>query len=66
MFGQARLTRYDFQVNFVNTYGAWSGESADAFVINIHTDQILWSLVDGAEQDQILLRIAGVDYDPMA
>ena len=66
VFGQAGLTEDDFQINYATTEGAGDADIAEAFVINIHTDQILWALVDGAEQDQILLRIAGVDYDLMA
>ncbi|MEM8693905.1 MAG: choice-of-anchor L domain-containing protein [Pseudomonadota bacterium] len=65
VYGGARA-RSDFQVNFANTAGAGDVGTAEAFIVDRTTGQILWALVDGADQDQINLRIAGVEYDLLA
>ena len=64
LFGQAGAAADDFQVNYAHTedaQGERSGDDsvAEAFVIYRPTGQIIWALVDGAAQDDILLRIAG-------
>ena len=56
----------DFQVNFTETENAGVAGVEEAFVIYRPTDQIIWALVDGAAQDEIVLRIDGVDYDLLA
>ncbi len=56
----------DFQVNFANTPGAGSAAVDDAFVIYRPTGQILWALVDGSDQAEITLRIAGDEFDLLA
>ncbi len=66
-FGITSATGADFHV----TVAAAGGDAGDAgvneaFVIYRPTGQILWVLVDGAAQDQITLRVAGVDYDLLA
>ena len=57
------LTPDMFQVNFAETRGAGADGVAEAFVIFRPTEQIVWALVDGAEQDTIDLRIAGQTFD---
>lgn len=56
-------TAADFQVNFANTDRAGSDAVAEAFVIFRPTGQILWALIDGAGQDEIILRVGGSDFD---
>lgn len=53
----------NFQLNFAETTGAGLAGTAEAFVIDRTTGQILWALVDGAAQDQILLNINQISYD---
>ena len=55
----------NFQVNFAETPNAGTSGVAEAFVIYLPTDQIIWALVDGAAQDQINIRIAGNVFDLM-
>jgi len=59
-------TRDQFQVNFANTAGAGDAGVAEAFVIFRPTDQILWALVDGAGEDEIILRLNGQEFDLLA
>lgn len=54
----------DFHVNLAEMTGAGTG-AAEAFVTYLPSGQILWALVDGAEQDQINIEISGVTYDLM-
>ena len=54
---------------YARTAEGWVAEQAgveEAFVIYRPTGQIMWALVDGGDQDEIILRIAGVDYDLLA
>ncbi|UWQ19301.1 hypothetical protein [Jannaschia sp. M317] len=62
VFGGA-ATVTDFQVNQNTTAGAGGDATEEAFVIYRPTDQILWALVDGMDNANITLRIAGTDYD---
>ncbi|PYE82161.1 hypothetical protein DFP88_1051, partial [Pseudoroseicyclus aestuarii] len=39
-----------FQVNYADTPGAGAAGTAEAFVIDKATGQILWALVDGADE----------------
>ncbi|MEY8841919.1 calcium-binding protein, partial [Cribrihabitans sp. XS_ASV171] len=68
LFGNVSATAAQFQVNFAHTAtpaGERSGDDAvqEAFVIFRPTGQIMWALVDGAGQDEILLRIDGQEFD---
>lgn len=56
----------DFQINFAETEGAGAAGTAEAFVIYRPTGQILWALVDGAEQGQITIDIDQIGYDLLA
>ncbi len=64
--GIAGATRAQFQVNFAETAGAGRAGVAEAFVIWRPTGQILWALVDGAAQGQILLALGGDTFDLLA
>ena len=61
--GIAGATASQFQVNFATTAGAGSAAVAEAFIIYKPTGQILWALVDGADDSSINLRIAGQTFD---
>ena len=63
IFGDSSADIDDFQVNFTETAEAGTAGVEEAFVIYRPTGQIVWALVDGADQDEITLRIDGVDYD---
>jgi Ca2+-binding RTX toxin-like protein len=63
LFGNATATEDDFQVNFTETAGAGDAGVAEAFVIYKPTDQIIWALIDGADQDEINLKIGGDTFD---
>ncbi len=63
MLGLTGAVVDDFQVNFSFTQGAGSDESAEAFVINRPTGQILWALIDGSDQAGVLLGIGGRTFD---
>ncbi|MEM6340928.1 MAG: calcium-binding protein [Pseudomonadota bacterium] len=56
----------DFQVNFAVTANAGTAGVAEAFIIYKPTEQILWALIDGSEQDSIMLRIGGNEFDLLA
>ena len=66
VFGDSTASVDDFQVNFAETANAGIAGIEEAFVIYRPTGQIVWALVDGGDQDDITLRIAGVDYDLLA
>ncbi|MEQ9694124.1 hypothetical protein [Shimia sp. SDUM112013] len=66
LFGDNNGTASQFQVNFDNTPNAGDTTIDEAFVIYRPTGQILWALVDGAEQDSIYLRIDGENFDLLA
>lgn len=64
LFAQSGANINQFQINYAHTSnaaGERSGQDniAEAFVTYRPTGQIVWALVDGAAQDDILLRIAG-------
>lgn len=59
VFGQAGATIDQFQVNIANTAGAGDDAVDEAFVIYRPTGQIVWALVDGADNTAIDLQIAG-------
>jgi len=66
VFGNRSATIDQFQINFAETENAGEAGGEEAFVIYRPTGQIMWALVDGAAQDEIILRINGTDYDLMA
>jgi Ca2+-binding RTX toxin-like protein len=66
VFGQAGATIDQFQVNFTETTNAGAAGVEEAFVIYRPTGQIMWALVDGGAQDEIILRLGGVDHDLLA
>ncbi|PYE82188.1 calcium-binding protein, partial [Pseudoroseicyclus aestuarii] len=59
--GQAGAAR--FQVNYAATPGAGAASTQEAFVIDKATGQVLWALVDGAEEDHIRLQIGETVFD---
>jgi len=63
VFGDMTARADQFQINSAFTTGAGAGDVAEAFVIYKPTGQILWALVDGMEQDEIMLSIDGTLYD---
>ena len=63
VFGNTSATADQFQVNFTETDHAGEAGVEEAFIIYRPTGQIMWALVDGEAQDEIMLRIAGVEYD---
>ncbi|WP_417818619.1 M10 family metallopeptidase C-terminal domain-containing protein [Tritonibacter scottomollicae] len=68
LFGQSNVRPEQFQINYAHTADAAGERSgaddvAEAFVIYRPTGQIIWALVDGSGQDEITLRLAGIDYD---
>jgi Ca2+-binding RTX toxin-like protein len=65
LFGAA-AGRGQFQVNFAETPGAGLAGVAEAFVIYRPTGQILWALVDGGAQGEILLQAGGASFDLLA
>lgn len=66
VFGDTSATADQFLVQFAETENAGQAGVEEAFVTYIPNGQIMWALVDGGEQDEIVLRIAGVDYDLLA
>jgi hypothetical protein len=64
VFGGA-ASRNQFQLNFAETANAGSAGVAEAFVIWRPTGQILWALVDGFAQDNVMLQAGGQVYDLM-
>jgi len=65
MWGGAAANASDFQVNAADTDGAGVDGVAEAFVIYKPTGQIIWALVDGMNEDEILLRSSGSTFDIM-
>ncbi len=53
----------DFQVNFDETSNSGAHGVDEAFVIHRPTGQILWALVDGAAQSEIVLELNSIEYD---
>lgn len=54
-----------FQVNIANTAMAGSAEVSESFIIYIPTEQILWALVDGAEQSSFNIIINDQTFELM-
>lgn len=63
VFGQPVSSPDLFQVNFAETARAGQAGVEEAFVIHRPSGRILWALVDGAAEDEIILRLAGADHD---
>ncbi|MDO6484720.1 calcium-binding protein [Shimia thalassica] len=63
VFGDSTASASDFRVQLANTENAGSDAAAEAFVVHRPTGQVLWALVDGADEASINLRIVGLDYD---
>jgi Ca2+-binding RTX toxin-like protein len=53
----------DFHINYAETSGAGEAGVREAFVIYEATGQIIWALVDGEAQSEILLQIGGTVTD---
>ncbi|WP_261397808.1 calcium-binding protein [Maritimibacter alkaliphilus] len=66
VYGGGSATAADFQVNFTETASAGAAGVQEAFVIYRPTGQILWALVDGGAQDQIMMRLGGAEIDLLA
>ncbi len=66
VFGNASATADQFQVNIAETPNAGQAGVAEAFVIYRPTGQILWALVDGAEQESLMIQIGGELGDLLA
>ena len=64
--GIAGATRAQFQINTTFTAGAGDAGVAEAFIIYRPTGQILWALVDGADDAVINANIGGAIFDLMA
>lgn len=57
LFGIVTARGSDFRVNYAVTPGAGQAGVAEAFVIYAPTGQIMWALVDGSLQSDILVQI---------
>ena len=62
VFG-GNATPNQFQINFARTEGAGNPNIDEAFVIYRPTGQILWALVDGAAQSDIVAISGGIGFD---
>ena len=65
VWGGAAANASHFQVNAADTDGAGADGVEEAFVIYRPTGQIVWALVDGMGEDEILLRAGGTTFDIM-
>ena len=63
VWGGGAATASDFQINYADTPNAGVSGVSEAFVIYKPTGQIIWALVDGGGQSEIILRIAGQEFD---
>ena len=61
--GLAGAVRSQFQINTTFTPGAGAAGVAEAFIIYRPTGQILWALVDGADDAVINASIGGAIFD---
>lgn len=59
LIGIPDATLSDFRVNFAETENAGQDGVAEAFVIYKPTGQIVWALVDGEANDEILIQFSG-------
>jgi len=66
VFGIATATRAQFQINWATTPDAGEAGVQEAFVIYRPTGQIIWALIDGADNDHIWLQIGANTYDLLA
>ena len=66
MAGIAGAQASDFHVNIATTPGAGDAGVAEAFVVYIPGNQILWALVDGGAQTSINVQIGGQVFDLLA
>lgn len=64
-FGIATASETDFIVTTADSE-AGNGSIDEAFVTFSPTGQVIWALVDGAAQSQIIVEIGGVQYDLLA
>lgn len=64
--GNANATEDDFLVQFAETANAGEAGVSEAFITYEPTGQILWALIDGAEQDQINISLGGETFDLLA
>lgn len=53
----------DFRITFDNAERSGNWGVDEAFVLHEPSGQILWTIVDGAAQDQIILRLNSGDFD---
>ncbi|WP_175545393.1 calcium-binding protein [Thalassovita taeanensis] len=65
VFGLSGASSSDFAVNFVSA-GSGDGAVDEAFITYAPNSQILWALVDGADQTSINLQLDGMVYDLLA
>lgn len=63
VYGNAFATQGDFRVQFAASPLLGDPATADAFIVNWRTGQIVWVLADGSEQENIWLRVAGQTFD---
>ncbi|MCX7564958.1 calcium-binding protein [Sulfitobacter sp. F26169L] len=63
VFGRNDVTADQFHLTTAVTQNAGAATAAEAFITFKPTGQILWALVDGAEQDMINLQIGGDVFD---
>ena len=67
VFGQSGASLSDFQVNFTHAaLAAGELDVEEAFVIYRPTGQIIWALVDGGGEAEILITLGGITYDLLA
>ncbi|WP_371155542.1 calcium-binding protein [Jannaschia sp. 2305UL9-9] len=64
--GDATATADDFLVQYAMTANAGDAGIEEAFVTYEPTGQILWALIDGADQTQINVTVAGETFDLLA
>ena len=65
VFGIEDATAEQFQINPATTANAGAANVAEAFIVYIPTGQIMWALVDGMGESQIILQIDGQTFDLM-
>lgn len=64
--GHFQADEDDFVVHFTITHGAGNDETAEAFIGYIPTGQILWAVVDGADESELILRVGMGEFDLLA
>lgn len=62
-FGGAATGAGQFRVNYGVTGGAGDATTAEAFVVYVPDNRIIWALVDGAEQEAIMLQTVSGSFD---